>query len=299
MGIDNSQGTMTQNNGGKRPFRVNGDQQRPVANNGSKQRFAVNQNEYTNKSMNNNPYLKKTRAGLLPDDDRVPYSIKTQQIINYLQHKVDVMISDVNNHLPEGMEPLRDIPLKGYTIKFTSTHYPIILIMPGSVEYNPQRAKRKKQGPRTAEVDISQDVADDDNSGDKTQILRPLYSVLQTYMYEKGLFRNANKCSGMRLSNDQRNQCAKFSTPKRTKQKGGGTIMLMLDPFAIIHEMLEFEGDMRSFYILMQEPNKIKDGEFKYNVKRTYKKAKKGNKGISELKSLMRMGSGGTGATLK
>lgn len=75
--------------------------------------------------------------------------------------------------------------------------------------------------------------------------------------------------------------------------------MVMLDPFAIIHEMLEIEGDLRAFFVMMSDPQKIQDGEFKYSVKRTFKKAKKGKKGISELNALLRMGSGGSGATLK
>ena len=75
--------------------------------------------------------------------------------------------------------------------------------------------------------------------------------------------------------------------------------MVMLDPFAIIHEMLELEGDLRMFYVMMCDAQKLQDGEFKYSVKRTFKKAKKGKKGISELQALMRMGSGGSGATLR
>ena len=118
-------------------------------------------------------------------------------------------------------------------------------------------------------------------------------------MYEKGFFRNPNKCQPMHLSNQQRQQCDRFSTPKRAKQKGGGSIMVMLDPFAIIHEMLEIEGDLRMFYVMMCDAQKLQDGEFKYSVKRTFKKAKKGKKGISELQALMRMGSGGSGATLR
>ena len=278
MANNNSQGQTRTQNGGKR--------------------FAVNQSQYATRNASTNPYVMKTRAGLLPDDDKVPYSIKTAQIIKYLQNKVDIMIADINNHLPDGVAPLGDIPLKGYTVKFTSTHYPIILIMPNSVEYNPRRKQKKENGPRTADVDISQDISDED-SGDKLTLLKPLYEVIQPYMYEKGFFRNPNKCQPMHLSNQQRQQCDRFSTPKRAKQKGGGSIMLMLDPFALIHEMLEIEGDLRTFYVMMSDAQKIQDGEFKYIVKRTFKKAKKGKKGISELQALMRMGSGGSGATLR
>lgn len=278
MANNNSQGQTRTQNGGKR--------------------FAVNQSQYATRNASTNPYVMKTRAGLLPDDDKVPYSIKTAQIIKYLQNKVDIMIADINNHLPDGVAPLGDIPLKGYTVKFTSTHYPIILIMPNSVEYNPRRKQKKENGPRTADVDISQDISDED-SGDKLTLLKPLYEVIQPYMYEKGFFRNPNWCQPMHLSNQQRQQCDRFSTPKRAKQKGGGSIMLMLDPFALIHEMLEIEGDLRTFYVMMSDAQKIQDGEFKYIVKRTFKKAKKGKKGISELQALMRMGSGGSGATLR
>lgn len=277
---------------------INSQGQTRTQNGGKK--FAVNASQYTSKSVSNNPYVMKTRAGLLPDDDKVPYSIKTAQIIKYLQNKVDIMIADINNHLPENTPPLGDIPLKGYTIKYTSTHYPIILIMPNNVEYNPNRkAKKKNNGPRTADVDISQDVSDEDNGSDKLTLLRPMYEILQPYMYPKGFFRDHNRCQQMHLSNQQREQCNRFATPKRAKQKGGGSIMLMLDPFAIIHEMLEVEGDLRAFYVMMSDPQKLQDGEYKYNVKRTFKKAKKGKKGISELNALLRMGSGGTGATLK
>lgn len=279
MANNNSQGQTRTQNGGKR--------------------FAVNQSQYSTRSTATNPYVMKTRAGLLPDDDKVPYSIKTAQIIKYLQNKVDVMIADINNHLPDGVAPLGDIPLKGYTIKFTSTHYPIILIMPNSVEYNPRRKPKKQNGPRTADVDISQDISDEDSGRDKLTLLKPLYEVIQPYMYDKGFFRNPNRCQQMHLSNQQRQQCDRFSTPKRAKQKGGGSIMVMLDPFAIIHEMLEIEGDLRTFFVMMSDPQKLQDGEFKYSVKRTFKKAKKGKKGISELNALLRMGSGGSGATLR
>ena len=279
MANNNSQGQTRTQNGGKR--------------------FAVNQSQYATRNASTNPYVMKTRAGLLPDDDKVPYSIKTAQIIKYLQMKVDIMIADINNNLPDGVAPLGDIPLKGYTIKFTSTHYPIILIMPNSVEYNPRRKPKKQNGPRTADVDISQDISDEDSGRDKLTLLKPMYEVIQPYMYEKGFFRNPNKCQQMHLSNQQRQQCDRFSTPKRAKQKGGGSIMIMLDPFAIIHEMLEIEGDLRTFFVMMSDAQKIKDGEYKYIVKRTFKKAKKGKKGISELQALMRVGSGGSGATLR
>ena len=266
--------------------------------NGGKPKFAVTPNQYNNSDNTTSVYLKKTRAGLLPDDDKVPYSIKTGQIAAYIQHKIDVMIADINSQLKGDEKPLNPIQITGYSIKFTSFHYPIFVILPGSVEYRSGRPKRDN-GPRTSEVDISQDVVDDDNANDKLNIFRPLYSILQPYMYEKNYFKS-NKCDYMRLSNKQRAECARLSTPKRSHQKGGQkTIMLMLDPFAIIHEMLEIPGDNRAFTLLMNEPNKIKDGEFKYHVKRTFRKAKKGNRGVSELNALMKLGSGGTGATLK
>lgn len=282
----NSQGTGSQSNGGKQ-------------NNGGR-RFATNPNQYTNSGNVTSPYQKKTRAGLLPDDDRVPYSIKTGQITAYLQHKIDVMIADINAQLSEDDKPLGAIPINGYTIKFTSTHYPFIVILPGSVEYKTGRRPKRDNGPRTSEVDISQDVNDDDSSNDKLTIFKPLYSILQPYMYPKGFFKKNERCAQMRLSNNQREQCDRLSTPKKSNQKGGQkSIMLMLDPFAIIHEMLEIQGDNRSFMVMMNDSNKLKDGDFKYRVKRTFRKGKKGNKGVSELKSLLRLGSGGTGATLK
>ena len=279
MANNNSQGQTRTQNGGKH--------------------FAVNQSQYSTRNASTNPYVMKTRSGLLPDEDRVPYSVKTAQIIAYLQKKVDIMIADINNNLPDGVAPLGDIPLKGYTIKFTSTHYPIMLIMPKTVEFNPHRKPKKQNGPRTADVDISQDISDEESGRDKLTLLKPLYEVIQPFMYEKGFFRNPNKCQQMRLSNQQRQTCDRFATPKRARQKDGGSIMVMLDPFAIIHEMLEINGDLRTFFVMMCDAQKIQDGEFKYKVKRTFKKAKKGKKGISELNALLRMGSGGSGATLK
>ena len=51
-----------------------------------------------NTSQGTNLYDRRTVAGLVPDQDRVPYSVRTSEIIRFLQKKLDVMITDIKKH---------------------------------------------------------------------------------------------------------------------------------------------------------------------------------------------------------
>ena len=109
-------------------------------------------------SQGTNLYERRTVAGLVPDQDRVPYSVRTSEIIRFLQKKLDVMITDINNNLTDNVPPIPQIQLKGYTVKMSGKHYPFILTMPATAEFKPQRKNqhRRQIASRTRGLDYIQ-----------------------------------------------------------------------------------------------------------------------------------------------
>lgn len=246
------------------------------------------------------PCLMKTVAGLLPDQDRLPYSIRTSEIIRFLQKKLDVIITDVNNNLPDKVTPMPQIQLRGYTVKMSNRHYPFALILPSTAEYKPNanRQPNPNKG-KTSEVDISQDLRDDDDDGDNLKLYRPIYEFLKPYMYDPNVFKNPKIYGGMNINSDAARTCHRMSTAKKTRNKGnGGAIMILLDPFALLHAMLEIPEDPRVFSVTMSEAVRVKDGEYIYKIKRTFRKKKQNGQGMSEWKALMHQINGSAGATL-
>jgi len=253
-----------------------------------------------NTSQGTNLYERRTVAGLVPDQDKVPYSVRTSEIIKFLQKKLDVMITDINNNLTGNVPPMPQIQLKGYTVKMSGKHYPFILTMPATAEFRPQNKNQQNQNKgKTSEVDISQDLQDDDDSQGAVKVYRPIYNLLQPFMYDPNVFKNPKIYGAMGLNADGARNCRHLSSFKKTRNKGGsGAIMILLDPFALLHAMLMVPGDDRLFDVMMKEAVRIKDGEYIYKVNRTLKKKKSGGKGMSEFNSLMRQINRSAGASL-
>lgn len=251
-------------------------------------------------SQGTNLYDRRTVAGLVPDQDRVPYSVRTSEIIRFLQKKLDVMITDINNNLIDNVPPIPQIQLKGYTVKMSGKHYPFILTMPATAEFKPQRKNQQNRNTeKTSEVDISQDLQDDDDSQGTIKVYRPIYNLLQGYMYDPQVFKNPNIYGAMGLNAEGARKCRHLASFKKTRNKGGsGAIMILLDPFALLHAMLMIPGDDRLFNVMMKQADRVKDGEYIYKVNRTLKKKKNGGKGTSEFDSLIRQINHSAGASL-
>ncbi len=268
--------------------------------NNSTKREAPRAIQSGNTSQGTNLYERRTVAGLVPDQDRVPYSVRTSEIIRFLQKKLDVMITDINNNLTDNIPPIPQIQLKGYTVKMTGKHYPFILTMPATAEFKPQRKNQQNRNTgKISEVDISQDLQDDDDSQGTVKVYRPIYNLLQDYMYDPEVFKNPKIYGAMGLNADGARTCRRLASFKKTRNKGGsGAIMILLDPFALLHAMLKVQGDERLFSVMMKQADRVKDGEYIYKVNRSLKKKKSGGKGMSEFNSLMRQINHSAGASL-
>lgn len=251
-----------------------------------------------------NLYERRTVAGLVPDQDKIPYSIRTSEIVQFLQNKLDVIIADVNNNLTGNVPPMPPIQLKGYSVRMSGKHYPFVLSLPSTAEYKPHNKNQQNQNKgKTSEVDISQDLEDDEDDGNQggVKVYRPIFDMLKPFMCDPRVFKDPKIYgAAMGLNAKGAKDCRNLCSFRKTRNKGeAGAILIMLDPFALIHALLKIQGDDRLYSVMLKETIRLKDGEYIYKVNRTLKKKDRGGKRTSEFDYLMRQINHSAGASLK
>lgn len=210
--------------------------------------------------------LINTRSGLTPNENGLPFTITTTDVENYLQRKMNI----INSSMAQAGNP-KNIDVRVYTTEAGTKFVPFVVILPLDVLQN-------NKNKRNDEPDIFNPKSEDKSAN----LLEPYYNLLKSYVYNKD-DENAFFAEDWRrargVSRDTSPSLKMMRTPKVTSMDGGRVqvVSVMIDPLRIFHDMLIMTDDnRRDFKIEISGWQKIRTGEFRYDVKRMmYSKNKK------------------------
>lgn len=208
----------------------------------------------------------RTKAGIRPDENELPFTISTSQVEEYLQKKVDA----VANKIGDG-----EVNVSVYSTEAGKAFIPFMVTLPTKVMKDGKKSGDTKNIPSIFLGGESQGTEVNAN-------MRPEYfAVFSPYTYsktdEQAFFsedwrraRKVNRGSSVILKN--------YRTPKISKlQSNGGerVVLLMIDPLRVFHDMLTIPDDNRQFKPEITGLRKQKDGEYMYQMRRVLNKNNK------------------------
>lgn len=206
----------------------------------------------------------ETRAGLKPSDKKLPFSITTSQVENYLQKKVDVLCSK-DKGLPQNVD------VRVYTTEASPKFLPFVVVLPTSVLED----KRKKDN--NSHVDGFFNI--NERSSKIEDLQKPFKMLFGAYVYDKDDIKafSSNDWRRARAVSRTTSETLKSMVFPRVSQfRGEGSrktsvVTFMLDPLRVFHDMLKMEDDNRAYNVDIDKWQKIKTGEYRYMISRSVK----------------------------
>lgn len=207
----------------------------------------------------------KTKSGLKPDDNGLPFSISTSQVETYLQQRVDVVTEHAKTN---------KVGIKVYTTEPGKLFAPFVVILPTSV----------LQDRNQSSEDDEPSIFTPNKSSRKLRLRPELYHLFKLYIYdeydEKAFFSNEWK-NKLGVRSDASAALKRLRVPALNKNGDTEVVMFLLDPLRIFHDMLKMD-DNRQYRISIKSLKKIRTGEFIYSVERTLANSK-GNKKYKDV----------------
>lgn len=208
----------------------------------------------------------QTKSGLTPDEKELPYSIRTEDVKNFLQLKVNGILKQMR--MVEGGENEPDhIDVNVYTTDAGRSFFPFIVILPTSVLKESEEQKRRNKPAMFQSPEYKK----------STSMKKPLYNLFSAYIYNKK-DEDAFFSDDWRRARGVTRQTSPVlkgqRTPKVTTLNNGRmkVVIFMIDPIRVFHDMLKVNTDNRDFFIEITDWKKIRTGEYVYYVKRTIAK---------------------------
>lgn len=226
----------------------------------------------------------KTRAGLTPSEKELPFSITTSDVEQYLQRKLNVVVNGMRQD-PDIKYTGEDIEVKLVTVEMGSNFIPFTAVFPMNIV---------KSKPRRPKDELS--IFNRKDEDETVVIYEPIAKMISSYMFDKSDgeaffsvdWRRARGVSTNRSSTLKHNR-----VPRIQKFNNGNMerVTVLIDPIRIFHDMLVMENNNTNFRIEIKDWQKIRSGEFRYDMKRVLnsKKNKKGggNDFVDELSRKM------------
>lgn len=207
----------------------------------------------------------RTRSGVTPNEQALPYSITTSKVESYLQDKIDVV---VNRMAKENGGKVEDISIRVYTTEAGKAFLPFVVILPMDVLQ--QRNKQKKKM-----ASIFDTKSEDGTAAMKTEF----YELFKSYVYNKddeAAFFSDEWRRLRHVSRETSPVLKSLRTPKVNKMDNGHlqVVSFMIDPIRVFHDMLASDDDRRNFKVDVVNWQKIQTGEYRYDLKRVINKGK-------------------------
>lgn len=214
-------------------------------------------------NYNNNSF--NTRAGLRPSEKELPFQISTSDVTNYLSQRLDA--------LTKTMATPVDIELSVASVEAGSKFVPFTVVL------SPNAIVSKKYN--TSNEDEPSIFRPNDNDG-AVRLLEPVAKLLAVYSYDKcdgEAFFSADWRRARGVSTNGSAILKKNRTPRLMKFKTNkGTfdrVIFLIDPIRVFHDMLVMDDNPSNFHVEIVNWNKIRQGEYRYDVLRVLNKKNK------------------------
>ena len=211
----------------------------------------------------------KTRAGIQPSEQELPFSITTTDVEQYMQRKLNVVVNGMRQN---GLYKGEDIEVKVITVEMGSKFVPFTVVLPMNV------LKDKKRHPKD---ELS--IFNPKDSDATVNIYDPIMRMFASYVYDKAdgeAFYSADWRRARGVSTTTSAVLKRNRLPRVQKLNNGSMerVTFLIDPIRVFHDMLMMENNNANFSINVENWQKIRSGEFRYDIKRVVNK-KKGKKG--------------------
>ena len=226
----------------------------------------------------------KTRAGIQPSEQELPFSITTADVEQYLQRKLNVVVNGMRQNNQYSGD---DIDVKVVTMEMGSKFIPFTVVLPMSV------LKDKKRQPKN---ELS--VFNPKDSDATVPIYDPIAKMFSSYTFDKAdgdafFSQDWRRARGVSTNNSAVLKSNRLPKIRRFNHGNMEKVIFLIDPIRVFHDMLTMDNNPTNFRIEIENWQKIRAGEFRYDMKRVINK-KKGKKGgdtdifVNELNNKMR-----------
>lgn len=227
--------------------------------------------------------------GAKRDEVAPTYWLSTKDVTQFLQERIDIIVATLRKTNPE-YSNLENIPVTVAGVQASHGFCTLVVILP------PEALESESSN-------VGKDVPYVFKQRDEEMQLKlipKLENLFQLYIYtkeDKKEFKSNKFIEKMNLNRRVINTLVYFSVPRYRKVEstddGNGRehVMFFIDPIKVFCDMLTEEGDRsNSTSVLIDGIQKIRNGEYKFHVKKLRKKHEKKNddKFIKELEGLLR-----------
>ena len=217
----------------------------------------------------------RTRAGIQPSEQELPFSITTSDVETYLQRKLNVVVNGMRQN---GIYTGDDIDVKVITVEMGSKFIPFTVVLPMNVLKNTNKKKRPKD-----ELSIFNPKEADETLNMHDQIMK----LFSSYTFDKAdgeAFFSSDWRRARGVSTTTSAVLKRNRLPQIQKLNNGNMerVTFLIDPIRVFHDMLIMDNNNTDFKIEIEKWQKIRSGEFRYDMKRVINK-KKGKKGGNDF----------------
>lgn len=221
----------------------------------------------------------KTKSGLTPVENEIPFTITTEQAEAFLQKQFDGAVALCNQKDDEHRQG--EVRIMLLTVKCSKKFAPFMLLLPTNVLMG------KKERKNDQELDIF-----NPGSSDKIAKLKsPFFNLVGSYMYDKNdercFFSNSwRQALGVSLKTSQMLKNNRIPKIQRFNKGQNEYVACMIDPLRLFHAMLASVDDnddkINKFGVEIASTEQIKSGNWKYETYRVARKKKKGDRSLEE-----------------
>lgn len=218
-----------------------------------------NENRNENRGNNNGQVTYVTRSGHQPKRELLTYPLTSADVEEFVQAQINAAILRITNE-SKGAVKFKNPKIEVNSSNVSQKFKPFIIVMPAEFDVKnglQSRAPRFANDlPEIAKQAIQMgNSTNNNNKGVKLymQIMTVLNRYTYDYQYARQLFGDPKFRRERLISEKDANQLMSIVKPrnKNVQRRGSGntekSIVLLFDPLAIFHDMLEIDGYQREF----------------------------------------------------
>lgn len=192
----------------------------------------------------------KTKAGIQPVQTELPFIITTGEAEKFLQRKFSLL----GGHLSNTQVSL-------FTTEVSKKFLPFMLLLPTSV--------MKGKGSRNSDGELS--IFNPVNDDNRVNLQNEVFSTIAPYVFNKAdeqAFFSPDWRREREVSASMSNKLKFTRTPHIQKYNNNKVqfVAMLIDPVRLFHDMLSDPDRKEQFQIQIGRSEKVKTGEYRYNV---------------------------------